>query len=89
MQLIEERVDNKTIGILHDGDGKPCYYTVDLHINTGEVMRIDDAIFPNPRILSANLACEVGLGPARDLLKRHGVDPRSQLAHLNHSGMEG
>lgn len=89
MQVIEERVENKTIRILHDGDFKPCYYSVDLHLPDGEIMRIDDEIFRHPKILSANLACEIGLYPARELLKRHGVDPKSQLADLNHSGMEG
>ena len=89
MQVLEGQIDNKTIGIITQGDGKPCYLRIDIQLSVGDKFCIEDHIFDNPRQLSANFCCDVGIGPAREFLKRFGVAAESQLASLNHYGLHG
>ena len=84
MQTISGTADGKTITILYEGNDRECSLTVAYGPPINRVV-VDD-VFRNPVLLSAVLASELGLGPARDFLHANGVPPESQLWHLNHSG---
>lgn len=87
MQLLEAKIENYHVSILHDGDDRPCYLEVKIDIPGRLYMELIKDYFANPKLLSAALACELGLYPSREFLINHGVDPKSQLADLNHSGL--
>lgn len=82
--FIEDVDDEKQIAIMVDDEWKPCWMVIRL----GAPFNIStlDQEFPNARSLSASLACELGVGPARDLLHKHAVPQDSHLWDLNHHG---
>lgn len=87
MELLQVSIQPYQISILHDGDDKPCYLEIKIDIPGKIYMELIKEYFPNPKLLSAVLACEIGLYPARQFLISNRVDAKSQLADLNHCGL--
>ena len=85
MQLIHAKIDGeKEVTIIHEGNGKPCYMQIK-YVGEWDIISVDDN-FPNLRVLSTVLACELLYGPAVDLLHTFNVPAESDLWFLNHSG---
>ena len=81
---LHAEVEEYEVSILMEDENKECYLSINL-LHPIQRKIIDD-YFPNAIILSANLAGELGSGPASDFLHAHNVPKESLLWHLNHSG---
>ena len=86
--LIDEVINNQgtkiQVVLVADDDSKTYQLSVtyvDLNID------VVDSSYPNARVLSADLAAELGLGPAAALLERNGVPRTNPLWDLNHSDL--
>ena len=84
MNMLSGRIGNKEIVILYEGDWSPCHLYIKL-LEPFEMVLTDDT-FPNLWKLSADFACDVATGPARDFLHDHNVPKESMLWSLNHAG---
>ena len=84
MLYLEGQVGDQEITIAVDGDNKPGLLRIRL-VDPLNVVLIDRE-YPNVRLLSSDLACEIGYGPACDFLHAHKVPRESGLWFLNHGG---
>lgn len=84
LHIIQSVVENKEITIVYEDGRDACHMTI--HVLAPFDMVTTDDTYPNLRKLSADLRCDIGLGPARDLLHDHGVPQASGLWFLNHDG---
>ena len=84
MKTLNGHVAGYDILILVEDENRTCSMRVYLPPPIDLVVREGD--YPNARMLSADLACQIGYGPACDFLHAHEVPQSSLLWHLNHSG---
>lgn len=84
MIQITDVVNNMDVSILCDDPNSDCILTIVYSPNN---VTIVDKSFKNARILSATLRDTLGLGPAKDLLAKHGVPRTNPLWDLNHSDL--
>lgn len=85
LYCIHARVDEeKEVLILHEGNNKPCYMQIK-YIGGYNFVKVDEN-FPNLRVLSSVLVCELLYSSAVDLLHTFEIPRESDLWFLNHSG---
>lgn len=85
MIMISSAINEYQVDILCEGVNQP----VMLRIALGEpwnIVKVDN-VFANARIASATLRDTLALGPAVELLERHGVPRTHPIWDLNHSDL--
>lgn len=85
--MITDTDGRHAVGILRESGSEQVLLTIALTLNPGTVIVQVDAVFPNTRAASATLRDTLGLGPAVDLLDKHGVPRTDPMFDLNHSGL--
>ncbi len=85
--MIIDQDGRHAVGILREVGSEQVLLTIALTMPPNTVIVQVNEIFPNTRAASATLRDTIGLGPAVDLLDKHGMPRTDPMFDLNHSGL--
>lgn len=83
LKYLETEVDEVRVVLLIDEENRQWYLNISLP--KFGIVKCDE-VFTSPLVVSANIACEIGYGPAAMMLYKGGIPTDNLLWNLNHSG---
>lgn len=84
MRYLHGRINDYEITVVIYDENKPCLMSIRL-IEPWNISQVDGE-YANARMLSSDLACQIGYGPACDFMHANNVPKDSSLWFLNHQG---